>query len=121
MLLYVLGVVLLSDSGFSHVGSSMNACWVFPDIVKRCGMGCWDCCRVWHHVVQVVDSVWSVLVSNVALLVNVIVSVVSMVFGGGTAILNTLLEVVSSTCSLPRYCSMADYTVSVKTVAVRVS
>jgi len=32
-----------------------------------------------------------------ALLVNVVVSVVSMVFGGGTAILNTLLEAVSST------------------------
>jgi len=74
-------------------------------------------------MLQVMDSVWSVLVSNVALLVNVVVSVVSMVFGGGTAILNTLLEVVSSTCSLPRYCCcvMADYTKSVKTVAVRVS
>ena len=41
------------------------------------------------------ESVWSVLVSNVALLVNVVVSIVSMVFGGGTAILNTVLEVVS--------------------------
>jgi len=36
-----------------------------------------------------------VLVNNVALLVNVIMSIVSIVFGGGTAILNTVLEVVS--------------------------
>jgi len=44
---------------------------------------------------EVVESVWSVLVNNVALLVNVIMSIVSIVFGGGTAILNTVLEVVS--------------------------
>ena len=49
---------------------------------------------------QVMESVWSVLVSNVALLVNVVVSVVSMVFGGGTAIFNTVLEVVSTCCLL---------------------
>jgi len=38
--------------------------------------------------------VWAVLVNNVALLVNVVVSIVSLVFGSGTAILNTVLEVV---------------------------
>ena len=53
--------------------------------------------------VQVLESVWSVLVSNVALLVNVVISIVSMVFGGGTAILNSVLEVVS-THSLLIYC-----------------
>jgi len=48
----------------------------------------------------VLESVWSVLVSNVALLFNVVVSVVSVVFGSGTAILNTVLEVVSAQCLL---------------------
>ena len=43
---------------------------------------------------QVLESVWAVLVNNVALLVNVVVSIVSLVFGSGTAILNTVLEVV---------------------------
>jgi len=41
-----------------------------------------------------------VLVSNVALLVHVVVSIVSLVFGSGTAILNTVLEVVSTLCLL---------------------
>ena len=49
---------------------------------------------------QVLESVWSVLVSNVALLVNVVVSMVSMVFGGGTAIFNTVLQVVSTSSCL---------------------
>ena len=41
------------------------------------------------------ESVWSVLISNVALLVNIVVFIVSMVLGGGTALLNTVLEVVN--------------------------
>ena len=42
------------------------------------------------------ETLWGVLASNVALLVNIVVTVISLVFGGGTALLNILLEVVST-------------------------
>jgi len=67
-----------------------------------------------------VDSVWSLLVSNVALMVNVVVSVVSMVFGGGTAILNSVLEVVSSRYLLTFLQLLLECTLSIKTNVIRV-
>ena len=66
------------------------------------------------------DSVWSLLVSNVALMVNVVVSVVSMVFGGGTAILNSVLEVVSSRYLLTFLQLLLECTLSIKTNVIRV-
>lgn len=45
-------------------------------------------------LLTLLKSVWSVLVSNVALSLQVVFSTLSLVFGGGTAILNTLLSMV---------------------------
>jgi len=41
-------------------------------------------------------SIWGVLVSNVALTVKVMMSMLSVIFGGGTAIFNVFLSAVSS-------------------------
>lgn len=44
--------------------------------------------------VNLMKSVWTVLVSNIALTVKVITSMLSVIFGGGTAILNVVLSAV---------------------------
>jgi hypothetical protein len=41
------------------------------------------------------ETLWAILVSNVALLINITVTVLSLIFGGGTALLNIVLEAVS--------------------------
>jgi hypothetical protein len=51
-------------------------------------------------MLQLIETLWSVLVGNVALLINVIVTVLSVIFGGGTAILNIVLQAVSDLCSI---------------------
>ena len=43
---------------------------------------------------QVVDSVWSVLKGNISLVLNVLTATLSLLFGGGTALLNFFLAMV---------------------------
>jgi len=46
-------------------------------------------------VLQLMETLWGVLASNVALLVNIVVTIISLIFGGGSTLLNILLEAVS--------------------------
>ena len=46
-------------------------------------------------LLQVVDSLWAVLKGNISLVLNVLTATLSLLFGGGTALLNFFLSMVS--------------------------
>ena len=61
---------------------------------------------VCNHAVgrlQVLESVWVVVCGNMALIISILTSTVSVVFGGGTAILNFVLSAVSHKFSCHAY------------------